>query len=271
MVIGGLGTVLTAAYFLLMLSRVTHGRGIETIHVPRSSPRSRSGPAPRRRVSRPARRRATRRPGFPAGPAGRRHRARARRLDPAVVLIVLLGLVPRSCSPSPRRRCWRPSRGWCRDPHARGAAFRLRARRGDPVNRLRAIAVPLILACAAGLVLLLDAFLPDRPGSGRAVGLVALGGVLAALAATAVQGAQGVERRTFCVPASLGGGRSRAPPCSFVVDRFTLVFAGLVLAAGVVVVLLSMAELATGRIPVGRVVLPAALHARRARCPARLP
>jgi NADH-quinone oxidoreductase subunit M len=34
MVIGGLGTVLTAAYFLLMLSRVTHGRGTETIHAP---------------------------------------------------------------------------------------------------------------------------------------------------------------------------------------------------------------------------------------------
>ncbi|MDP9847169.1 complex I subunit 4 family protein [Streptosporangium lutulentum] len=34
MVVGGLGTVLTAAYFLLMLSRVTHGRGTETIHAP---------------------------------------------------------------------------------------------------------------------------------------------------------------------------------------------------------------------------------------------
>jgi len=113
-----------------------------------------------------------------------------------------------------------------------------------------AIAVPLILACAAGLVLLLDAFLPDRPGNGRAVGLVALGGVLAALAATAVQGAQGVERRTFCVPASLAADGA-PPPCSFVADRFTLVFAAVVLAAGVVVVLLSMAELATGRVPVG--------------------
>ncbi|GAA2997063.1 NADH-quinone oxidoreductase subunit M [Streptosporangium longisporum] len=34
MALGGLGTVLTAAYFLLMLSRVTHGRGTETVHVP---------------------------------------------------------------------------------------------------------------------------------------------------------------------------------------------------------------------------------------------
>ncbi|MFF5108289.1 NuoM family protein [Streptosporangium sp. NPDC000509] len=34
MALGGLGTVLTAAYFLLMLSRVTHGRSTETVHVP---------------------------------------------------------------------------------------------------------------------------------------------------------------------------------------------------------------------------------------------
>ncbi|GAA4225402.1 NADH-quinone oxidoreductase subunit M [Streptosporangium album] len=34
MAAGGLGTVLTAAYFLLMLSRVTHGRPTETIHAP---------------------------------------------------------------------------------------------------------------------------------------------------------------------------------------------------------------------------------------------
>ncbi|MEU4830743.1 NADH-quinone oxidoreductase subunit M [Streptosporangium sp. NPDC023615] len=34
MALGGLGTVLTAAYFLLMLSRVTHGRSTETVHAP---------------------------------------------------------------------------------------------------------------------------------------------------------------------------------------------------------------------------------------------
>ncbi|MFD8560142.1 NuoM family protein [Streptosporangium canum] len=34
MALGGLGTVLTAAYFLLMLSRVTHGRSVETVHAP---------------------------------------------------------------------------------------------------------------------------------------------------------------------------------------------------------------------------------------------
>jgi len=40
-------------------------------------------------------------------------------------------------------------------------------------------------------------------------------------------------------------------PCSFVVDDFTLVFAGLALFAGIVVVLLSAAELSRGDIPVG--------------------
>lgn len=34
MALGGLGAVLTAAYFLLMLSRVTHGRSVETVHAP---------------------------------------------------------------------------------------------------------------------------------------------------------------------------------------------------------------------------------------------
>ncbi|MGV9772593.1 complex I subunit 4 family protein [Streptosporangium sp. NPDC003464] len=34
MAVGGLGTVLTAAYFLVMLSRVTHGRPVETVHAP---------------------------------------------------------------------------------------------------------------------------------------------------------------------------------------------------------------------------------------------
>ncbi|MFF5210385.1 NuoM family protein [Streptosporangium sp. NPDC000396] len=34
MAVGGLGTVLTAAYFLVMLSRVTHGRATETIQAP---------------------------------------------------------------------------------------------------------------------------------------------------------------------------------------------------------------------------------------------
>ncbi|GII30565.1 NADH-quinone oxidoreductase subunit N [Planotetraspora mira] len=110
-----------------------------------------------------------------------------------------------------------------------------------------AIAVPLILALTAGLVLLLDAFLPARPGGGRLLGVVALGGVAVSLAVLVAQAVRGGERRTFCVPPSLG----LAESCSFVLDRFTLVFTALVLAAGVVVVLLSMAETSGGRVPVG--------------------
>ncbi|MEU8381247.1 NADH-quinone oxidoreductase subunit M [Streptosporangium sp. NPDC048865] len=44
MALGGLGTVLTAAYFLLMLSRVTHGRGTETVHVPVLAAATAGGP-----------------------------------------------------------------------------------------------------------------------------------------------------------------------------------------------------------------------------------
>ncbi|WP_240197179.1 NADH-quinone oxidoreductase subunit N [Nonomuraea lactucae] len=47
------------------------------------------------------------------------------------------------------------------------------------------------------------------------------------------------------------GAGAGAALCSFVVDQFTLVFAGLMLVAAVVVVLMSMTELAGGGIPVG--------------------
>ncbi|WP_432929115.1 NADH-quinone oxidoreductase subunit N [Microbispora sp. CA-135349] len=127
-----------------------------------------------------------------------------------------------------------------------------------------AVAAPLVLVLVAGLVLLLDAFLPARPGGARALGLVTLGGLAAALAVVAAQAVSGATRRTFCVPASLGGesasGRAAAASCSFVADRFTLVIAAVVLAAGLVVVLLSMTEIAVqrgtgpaerGRIPAG--------------------
>ncbi|MFI6535553.1 NADH-quinone oxidoreductase subunit N [Nonomuraea sp. NPDC050547] len=113
-----------------------------------------------------------------------------------------------------------------------------------------AIAAPLILALVAGLVLLLDAFLPATRRVRAALGLITLTGLLAALAfvvAQAPAAAQGLS--TFCVPETLNTGPT--PMCSFVVDHFTVVFAGLALVAGVVVVLLSMTELAGGGIPVG--------------------
>lgn len=118
-----------------------------------------------------------------------------------------------------------------------------------------AIAAPLILAGGSGLVLLLDVFLPRRPGVGRLLGSVTLAGVLAALAvviaqASSVAPARHGAPRTFCVPSSLAGA-GEAASCSFVADRFALVFAGVVLAAGAVVVLLSMTELSGGRVPPG--------------------
>ncbi|HEX4811834.1 MAG TPA: NADH-quinone oxidoreductase subunit N, partial [Nonomuraea sp.] len=109
------------------------------------------------------------------------------------------------------------------------------------------IASPLVLALVAGLVLLLDAFLPNRPRTKSALGLVTLAGVLAALTFVVAQWG-GPPMRTFCVPAGL---RPEGAWCSFAVDGFTLVFAGLVLVAAVVVVLMSMTELAGGGIPVG--------------------
>ncbi|MFF3442129.1 NADH-quinone oxidoreductase subunit N [Streptosporangium sp. NPDC002721] len=133
-----------------------------------------------------------------------------------------------------------------------------------------AVAPPLILALTAGLVLLLDAFLPHRPYVRTALGAVTLSGVIGALAVVISQAVRaGDPLRTFCVPEGLLGsphaaigaivpptGGPAAPattvaPCSFVVDDFTLVFAGLALAAGIVVVLLSAAELSSGDIPVG--------------------
>ncbi|MGW4796035.1 NADH-quinone oxidoreductase subunit N [Nonomuraea sp. NPDC004297] len=116
-----------------------------------------------------------------------------------------------------------------------------------------AISPPLVLALAAGLVLLLDAFLPARPRTRSRLGLVTLAGVLTSLGFVVAQALRGgAPLSTFCVPPALAGGQAQsAAMCSFVVDGFTLVFAGMVLAAGVVVVLMSMTELAGGAIPVG--------------------
>ncbi|GAA3110571.1 NADH-quinone oxidoreductase subunit N [Streptosporangium carneum] len=150
-----------------------------------------------------------------------------------------------------------------------------------------AVAPLLVLALTGGLVLLLDAFLPRGPYARPALGAVTLAGVLAALGVVVSQAFRaGEAMRTFCVPDGLAGVAGAAPgspdlvasaapsgaqlgaasgalwgaspqappatvPCSFVVDDFTLIFAGLALAAGVIVVLLSMAQLASGEIPVG--------------------
>ncbi|MFG1705631.1 NADH-quinone oxidoreductase subunit N [Nonomuraea sp. M3C6] len=115
------------------------------------------------------------------------------------------------------------------------------------------IAPPLVLALVAGLVLLLDAFLPARPRTKITLGLVTLAGVLISLGFVVTQATRGgPPQSTFCVPPSLADPSARgAALCSFVADQFTLVFAGMVLVAAVVVVLMSMTQLAGGGIPVG--------------------
>lgn len=113
-----------------------------------------------------------------------------------------------------------------------------------------AIAPPLVVALLAGVVLLLDAFLPHTAKVRTGLGLVSLAGLLVALAFVVAQAGAGETLRTFCVPGGLATSGGVAP-CSFVVDHLTLVFSGLALVAGVVVVLLSMTELAGGGIPVG--------------------
>ncbi|MFC5754163.1 NADH-quinone oxidoreductase subunit N [Actinomadura rugatobispora] len=107
-----------------------------------------------------------------------------------------------------------------------------------------AIAPPLILAVAAVGLLLADAFdVPRRllgPLCGAALA-IALGAV-AALAA-------GDRRATFCLTGDLRG--NGPPSCSYVADDFTLLFQGIVLAAALVVVLLSLREITASRMPAG--------------------
>ncbi|TDD76525.1 NADH-quinone oxidoreductase subunit N [Actinomadura rubrisoli] len=107
-----------------------------------------------------------------------------------------------------------------------------------------AIAPPLILAVAAIGLLLADAF--DAPR--RVLGLVS-GGSLAVALLAVVALAAGDRRATFCLPDGLRAGGPRS--CSYVADDFTLLFQGLVLAAAVVVVLLSLQEITDSKIPAG--------------------
>ncbi|KAB2387786.1 NADH-quinone oxidoreductase subunit N [Actinomadura montaniterrae] len=107
-----------------------------------------------------------------------------------------------------------------------------------------AIAPPLIVAAAALALLLADAF--DAPR--RVLGL-ACGGSLGAALVAVIALAPGDRRATFCVPASLRGGGPRS--CSYVTDDFTLLFQGIVLAAALVVVLLSLQEITDAEIPAG--------------------
>ncbi|HSE54797.1 MAG TPA: NADH-quinone oxidoreductase subunit N [Nocardioidaceae bacterium] len=115
------------------------------------------------------------------------------------------------------------------------------------------IAPPLIMACTAVVVLLTDAFAGAPRTRGQALvpavltiaGLLVAGGYALGTLVRDVTG--GAVRETFCVESLLEG----PAPCSFAVDRLTLVFWAIVLFGAVVVALLGTAAVAEGRTPQG--------------------
>lgn len=110
-----------------------------------------------------------------------------------------------------------------------------------------AISSPLVMACTAVVVLLVDAFL-GPPLSRRAALLPATLTVAGVVAAVVPAVALWEDRRsTFCIVEPLSG----PTPCSFVVDQFTLVFWGIALFGTAVVALLGTAAVADGRTPQG--------------------
>lgn len=107
-----------------------------------------------------------------------------------------------------------------------------------------AIAPPLIVAVAAVVVLMADAFGASRRVVGALSGAALVAGLGAAVALTTQP-----ARRTFCLPPGLrgegaGAGGGPQASCSYVADDFTLLFQVLVLGAAVVVLLLSLGEIA---------------------------
>ena len=110
-----------------------------------------------------------------------------------------------------------------------------------------AIAAPLVLAVAAVLVLLQAAF-AGPPRSPRAALVPSTLTVMAVAAATVPASLLWNDpRRTFCVGDVVAG----PPPCSFEVDRFTLVVWGVVLFGTAVVALMNTASVGGGRTPQG--------------------
>ncbi|HEY7488006.1 MAG TPA: NADH-quinone oxidoreductase subunit N [Streptosporangiaceae bacterium] len=107
-----------------------------------------------------------------------------------------------------------------------------------------AIAPPLVVAVAAIIALLVDAFGLPR----RMTGLVSAGGLAIGLVAVVLL-ALGEPRATFCLPSGLRAGGP--PSCSYVADDFTLLFQGVILGAGLLVVLLSLGEITRSRLPIG--------------------
>ena len=110
-----------------------------------------------------------------------------------------------------------------------------------------AIAPPLVLAAAAIGVLVVEAFLPARVS--RLVGDGALAGVALSLAACVALALDGLPHRTFCVVSGLQGVGPIS--CSYVADKFTLLFQFVLLLAGAVVLLLARSEIVETRLPIG--------------------
>jgi NADH-quinone oxidoreductase subunit N len=110
-----------------------------------------------------------------------------------------------------------------------------------------AVAPPLVLAVAALVVLLVDAF--AGPPRSRRSALVPATLAVAATVVAAVLAAPSWDhaRSTFCVVRPLEG----PAPCSFVVDRFTLVLWAVTLGGTAVVALIGTVAVAEGRTPLG--------------------
>jgi NADH-quinone oxidoreductase subunit N len=110
-----------------------------------------------------------------------------------------------------------------------------------------AVAAPLVLAVAALVVLVVDAF-AGPPRSRRAALVPATLTVTAVVVAAAfAMRLWDQTRSTFCVVRPLDG----PAPCSFVVDRFTLVFWGIALFGTAVVALIGTVAVTDGRTPLG--------------------
>jgi NADH-quinone oxidoreductase subunit N len=110
-----------------------------------------------------------------------------------------------------------------------------------------AIAPPLVLGVAAMVVLLVDTFAGPPRSRGAALVPASLTVLSVAVAGLLAARSWDRPRATFCIERPLEG----PVPCSFVVDRFTLVFWAVVLFGTAVVALIGTVAVSEGRTPLG--------------------
>ncbi len=110
-----------------------------------------------------------------------------------------------------------------------------------------AIAPPVVLAVAAVLVLLVDAFAGPPRSRGAALVPATLTVLAVVVAAGFALPLWGETRSTFCIVRPLAG----PAPCSFEVSALTLVFWGITLFGTAVVALIGTVAVAEGRTPLG--------------------